>query len=223
MSGDDPRGVILARLRAAREHRAAPTAVPPVPPVPPAAAVPRPPRDTPAVDPVTLFSERVRDYRATVHHCTDADLADRLGDVLDGVPLIVVPADLPAAWLAGCRATVLRDGTPAPLSVTDLDAPGLAAVTGCAVAIAETGTVVLDTGPAQGPRRLTLVPDHHVCVVRAEQVAPDVPQALARLADPTRPVTMISGPSATSDIELNRVEGVHGPRRLDVLLVRPVG
>jgi L-lactate dehydrogenase complex protein LldG len=122
-----------------------------------------------------------------------------------------VPPGLPAGWVGG---GVVDDGT---LSTTDLDATD-AVVTGCVVAIAETGTIVLDAGPGQGRRALTLIPDLHVCVVRADQVVQTVPEALARL-DPTRPQTWISGPSATSDIELDRVEGVHGPRTLEVVLL----
>jgi L-lactate dehydrogenase complex protein LldG len=92
-------------------------------------------------------------------------------------------------------------------------------ITSCAVAIAETGTLILDGSAGQGRRVLTLIPDYHLCVVLTDQIVPDVPQALARL-EPTRPLTMISGPSATSDIELNRVEGVHGPRTLEVIIVQ---
>jgi L-lactate dehydrogenase complex protein LldG len=107
------------------------------------------------------------------------------------------------------------------LSVEELDAVD-GVITSCALAIAATGTIVLDAGPGQGPRRLTLVPDLHVCVVREDQIVPGVPQAVAALkeaAEHGRPLTFVSGPSATSDIELDRVEGVHGPRRLEVVLV----
>lgn len=118
----------------------------------------------------------------------------------------------------GLSTTVVHDR--AAQSPRELDRAD-AVVTGCALAIAETGTIVLDGGPSQGRRRITLVPDHHICLVRVpDQVVDSVPQALP-LLDPTRPLTWISGPSATSDIELDRVEGVHGPRRLDVLLVAP--
>ena len=159
-----------------------------------------------------LFAERVADYKATVHRLRDADVGELLGLLLPGS--VVVPAGFPEAWTRAL-GDVRRDE---PL----LEAPDLdrldSVLTTCALAIAETGTVVLDAGPGQGRRALSLVPDHHVVVVRARDVVADVPDALVRL-DPTRPQTWISGPSATSDIELDRVEGVHGPRRLDVVLV----
>jgi L-lactate dehydrogenase complex protein LldG len=155
------------------------------------------------------FVERLVDYKADVTRCTPDGLAAAVGKALDGVARLVVPADLPGAWLSGYTGEITDD-----LKVDDVDA----VVTGCAVAIAETGTIVLDAGPAQGSRALSLIPDRHVCVVRHDQVHPDVPDAVARLT-PTRPLTWISGPSATSDIELNRVEGVHGPRHLHVILV----
>ncbi len=160
-----------------------------------------------------LFVERLEDYRAVVHRVTPAAVAAALGRVARG--RVVVPAGFPEEWLKSVE--VVRDDP--HLTATDLD--GLDGVlTTCALAIAETGTVVLDAGPGQGRRAVTLVPDHHVLVVRAEQVVATVPQALVRL-DPRRPQTWISGPSATSDIELQRVEGVHGPRRLEVVLVLP--
>jgi L-lactate dehydrogenase complex protein LldG len=156
-----------------------------------------------------LFAERVADYRATVTRCPPAALAATVGAALDGATSVVVPRGL---GLEVTGAVVDDD-----LSHADLDAVD-AVVTAAAVGIAETGTVVLDHGPGQGRRVITLLPDLHVCVVREEQVVPDVPDAIGRL-DPLRPQTWISGPSATSDIELSRVEGVHGPRRLHVILV----
>jgi L-lactate dehydrogenase complex protein LldG len=157
---------------------------------------------------VELFAERVADYRAVVH--TVSNVPEAL-NTLAG-KRIVAPAGIPEEWLID-GVTWLRE----PLTIEELDhADGV--LTGCAVAIADTGTIVLDGGEAQGRRALTLLPDYHLCVVRADQIAASVPEALQRL-EPTRPLTFISGPSATSDIELNRVEGVHGPRTLEVLIV----
>ncbi|MEV6110531.1 lactate utilization protein C [Streptomyces sp. NPDC051940] len=162
-----------------------------------------------------LLAENLADYRAIVHRTDAAGLPAVLAGLLDG-GRVVVPDGLPDGWLAATRAELLPDSpgdTPYALDTVD------SVVTGCALAVAETGTIVLDGGDGQGRRRITLVPDHHVCVVRVpDQVVDSVPEALERL-DPTRPMTWISGPSATSDIELDRVEGVHGPRRLDVVLV----
>jgi len=157
---------------------------------------------------VELFAERVADYRAIVHEVTDvpAALTSLRGK------RIVAPPDVPDEWLID-GVEWLRE----PLSIDELDAAD-GVLTGCAAAIADTGTIVLDGSEAQGRRALTLLPDYHLCVVRADQIAGSVPEALARL-EPTRPLTFISGPSATSDIELNRVEGVHGPRTLEVLIV----
>lgn len=175
--------------------------------------VPLPPTATrgDAGELVALFAERVADYRATVVRCAAADLAAAVAAALPDGADVVVPAGL-SVDVPGARED---DG----LTAADLDRVD-AVVTDARVAIATTGTVVLDHGPGQGRRLLTLVPDRHVCVVRAEQVVADVPEAVAAL-DPRRPTTWISGPSATSDIELDRVEGVHGPRQLTVVLVEP--
>ncbi|WP_151475673.1 LutC/YkgG family protein [Streptomyces albicerus] len=167
---------------------------------------------------VDLLAENLADYRALVHRCADEELSDVLMRLLAqrGSKSVLVPPALPAYWLKAVDATRVHDraaSTPDELDRVD------SVVTACAVAIAETGTIVLDGGPDQGRRRITLVPDHHICVVRVpDQVVSSVPQALERL-DPARPLTWISGPSATSDIELDRVEGVHGPRTLEVVLV----
>ncbi|MFI0483325.1 lactate utilization protein C [Actinomadura sp. 9N215] len=161
-----------------------------------------------------LFAERVADYRATVLRVPASDVPGTVAELLAARPgPYGVPSDLPGEWISASDASFVRDP-----SVAALD--GLAgAVTGCAAAIAETGTIVLDHGAGQGPRALSLVPDRHLIIVLAGQVAPDVPEALERL-DPLRPLTFVSGPSATSDIELSRVEGVHGPRTLEVLVVQ---
>jgi L-lactate dehydrogenase complex protein LldG len=171
--------------------------------------VPPAPRVHPVVDLVALFAERVEDYRATVERCSPEELPALVLAALPAGSSVVVPpglsVDVPGAmvdtgWSAG-----------------ELDAVD-AVVTDARVGIAETGTIVLDHGPGQGRRAISLVPDLHVCIVRTDQVVADVPDAIA-LLDPVRPLTWISGPSATSDIELDRVEGVHGPRTLHVIVV----
>ncbi|HEU0104405.1 MAG TPA: lactate utilization protein C [Mycobacteriales bacterium] len=202
---------VLARIRSAL----GPDPQPEVVPRDYRSAGEHPPGDPVLLD---LLADRLVDYRAGVRRCTPAELPGVLADVLaTRAPQgrLVVPPGLPAQWTAG--RDVLRDDGSATTAQLD-EVAGV--VTGCAVAVAETGTLVLDAGPEQGRRALTLVPDLHVCVVRAEQVVQTVPEALRRL-EPTRPLTWISGPSATSDIELNRVEGVHGPRTLEVVLVQP--
>jgi L-lactate dehydrogenase complex protein LldG len=167
-----------------------------------------------------LLAENLRDYRAVVREVTADRLPEALAEALHrrGCRQVVVPPGTPAAWTSAATGVELLTDEP-PLTIAQLAAAD-GTVTGCAVAVAETGTIVLDAGPAQGRRALTLVPDYHLCVVHAEDAVASVPQAVARL-DPRRPLTWISGPSATSDIELDRVEGVHGPRTLEVLLVLP--
>jgi L-lactate dehydrogenase complex protein LldG len=177
-------------------------------------------------DIVALFAERAADYRAVVERVPESGLASAVARVLTARVAAVpgpfltpdgLPADwLPADWLTAPPAGIELAGDTPPRSAAELDRM-TGVVTGCAVAIAETGTIILDHGPGQGRRALTLVPDFHLVVVRASQVAADLADAFARL-DPARPHTLISGPSATSDIELIRVEGVHGPRNLHILL-----
>jgi L-lactate dehydrogenase complex protein LldG len=190
-----------------------------------AAPPPEPPRRyrrsgrRPAAEVAERFAERVAEYRARVVRVAAPELPGALADACRerGSTRLGVPADLPDRWRPdGVELVVDRDLTAAELDRLD------GALTGCALGIAETGTVVLDGGPAQGRRALSLVPDYHLCVVREEQLVELVPQAIERLepaAQDGRPITFVSGPSATSDIELSRVEGVHGPRTLDVFLV----
>ncbi len=173
-------------------------------------------KETP--DPVEHFAERVRDYQATVNFTTAADLAGAIASALDdrASSSVVIPSGVSREWLANYRGKICDDGP--TLNASELDQID-AVVTGCAAGIAETGTVILNAGPDQGRRIITLIPDHHVVVIRADQIVADVPDVMSRL-DPSHPLTWISGPSATSDIELSRVEGVHGPRKLDVIIVR---
>jgi L-lactate dehydrogenase complex protein LldG len=164
-----------------------------------------------------LFIDRLIDYKATVGRVAPRDLSRAIAAACDrrGIRRLAVPPDLADGW-APEGVEVVRDRG---LSHRELDAVD-GVLTACALAIAQTGTIILDGGPGQGRRALTLLPDYHLCVVRADQVVGLVPEGVRRLtADSKRPMTWISGPSATSDIELNRVEGVHGPRTLEVLVV----
>jgi L-lactate dehydrogenase complex protein LldG len=174
-----------------------------------------------------LLVDRLVDYGAAVVRVDDdAALPAVIADAVTaaGAGSVVVPPWLPSAWVmaAGAQgAEVLTDAPGAPMDAAVLDGVD-AVLTACRVAIAETGTIVLDGAGDQGRRAITLVPDRHFCVVRAAQVVQTVPEGVdVLLRAPDRPLTWISGPSATSDIELSRVEGVHGPRTLDVLLVGP--
>jgi L-lactate dehydrogenase complex protein LldG len=165
------------------------------------------------------FAERVAEYKVAVRQITPAELPSAIAATCAarGVRYLVAPVDIPREWLPADVEALLDDGlTNAQLDTSD------GVLTGCALGIAETGTIVLDGGSSQGRRAITLLPDYHLCVVREEQIVGLVPEAIEALAGAVaerRPLTFISGPSATSDIELNRVEGVHGPRTLEVLVV----
>jgi L-lactate dehydrogenase complex protein LldG len=169
-------------------------------------------------DVVERFCERVAEYRATVRRVSARELPAAVADACAerGARRIVTPPGGPTA-LRGLELVVDEP----PLSAAALDGVD-GVLTGCALAIAQTGTIVLDGGPRSGRRAITLVPDYHVCVVEEDAIVATVPDAVAALADAAaegRPITLVSGPSATSDIELDRVEGVHGPRTLDVMVV----
>ena len=198
----DAREVVLGRVRAALSDRPQPSAAV-LPPTPPAPA-----------DPVALFAERAGEYRAAVHRVGRAGVAALVAEICaaHGARRLAVPQDLPEAWLPpGVEAT--GDATVLALDRVD------GVLTGCAAAIAETGTIVLDGRERSGRRALTLVPDLHVCLVQRAHVVATVSEAIRALEGTRGPFTFVSGPSATSDIELDRVEGVHGPRELDVVLV----
>jgi L-lactate dehydrogenase complex protein LldG len=217
MSGRDE---VLDRIRTAVGDR------PPGPdgelPHAPDGDIPRSYRTSSGLEPgqlLDLLADRLHDYGCTVRRTAPDQLMATVAAALAdrGAHRLVVPRglDLPGLDLTGLPAEIeFTDGdglSPAALDATD------GVITGAAVAIAETGTIVLDGSAGQGRRALSLVPDYHLCLLRAGQVVGLVGEALARL-DPTRPLTWISGPSATSDIELDRVNGVHGPRTLEVIL-----
>ena len=203
------REVVLGRIRAALADDAAPHEVP---------RAYRQNGSRSRADVVDLFAERLEEMGAVVVHADDPGHA--VGAVLreQGATRVVVAPDLPASARPGGFEVVADDGlSPAELDTLD------GALTTCAAACAETGTIAFDGGAGQGRRAITLVPDLHVCVVREEQVVETVPELIARLAPSARegrPIVLVSGPSATSDIERERVEGVHGPRRLVVVLVQ---
>lgn len=183
---------------------------------------PQPRRDLTHEQVIDLFAERVADYHAVVERATTETALDCVTSALrrctplasNGPLRLLVPPGFPPD-LVPAVVDVVPDGPAVPVSELDRCDGVLSTA---AIGIAETGTIVLDHGPGQGRRAATLVPDRHVCVVRTDQIVLGVPEAIAAL-DPARPGTWISGPSATSDIELDRVEGVHGPRTLHVLLV----
>jgi L-lactate dehydrogenase complex protein LldG len=194
----------------------------------PGVAVPEVPRDylgagQPAPsggDVVELFCERCADYQATVRRVSEQELPAAIAAACAerGVRRVVTPPGGPVG-LEGLEL-VADDPSLGPRELDGFDG----VLTGCALAIAETGTIVLDGGARSGRRAITLVPDYHACVVEAGSIVPGIPDAVAQLAEAAadgRPVTLVSGPSATSDIELDRVEGVHGPRTLDVFVVHP--
>jgi L-lactate dehydrogenase complex protein LldG len=200
---------VLAHVRAAKRGATAP-------------AIPRGYRHTdeqPHDELVALFCERVDDYKAEVERVHP----DRLSEAImaaatrHGAHRLAIPPELPHDWRSP-GLELIADESLTPHRLDGLDG----VITGCTVAIAETGTIVLSAAPSEGRRMLSLVPDLHICVVDASQVVGTVPEAISRLGavvrDERRPVTLISGPSATSDIELQRVEGVHGPRKLVVLV-----
>ncbi|MGD9734972.1 MAG: lactate utilization protein C [Solirubrobacterales bacterium] len=176
--------------------------------------------DRPEAEVLSHFAERSRSYGAQCSTVSCDDIGETIAAALRtiGADRVSVPADLPASWRSP-GTNWFEDGGGSSVDLDRVDA----AVSGCAVAIADTGTVVLDGGVGQGRRALTLLPDYHLCVVRTEQVVDLLPEALERLGPAAKagsPITFISGCSATSDIELERVGGVHGPRILELLLVR---
>jgi L-lactate dehydrogenase complex protein LldG len=208
------RDEVLARIRTALGRSPASGA-------PSGGGVPRGYRSNVSLDTgalISLLTERLHDYGTAVRRCPPSAVPTAVAEALTarGARRVVVPAGIELPGLDVPGITLLADDglSPGALDATD------GVITTAALAIAETGTIVLDGGPGQGRRALTLVPDYHLCLLQARQIVGIVPEAMDRLP-PGRPCTWISGPSATSDIELDRVQGVHGPRTLEVILIEP--
>lgn len=172
---------------------------------------------------VSLFAKRMNEYEAKVIRSTQKELTDIIAESCrrEQVENLIIPTGFPEDWLPD-SITPVRDTIESPLTHQELnESDGV--ITLCALAIAQTGTIILDAGKGQGRRVLTLLPDYHICIVREQQIVELVTEGFAHfdtaVKDAGPPITFISGPSATSDIELSRVEGVHGPRRLEVVIV----
>jgi L-lactate dehydrogenase complex protein LldG len=217
------REVILARIRESNAHAATGNGAPSTPAAD-YASIERHYQwagSLPLEERLTLFEERLREYDAGMYRATAGSIAAVVAQILGsrGKRTIAIPDGLPAVWLPAGFVFMPADR----LRALDLDLLD-GVLSACAVGIATTGTLVLQNASGQGPRRLSLVPDYHLCVILASQVVETVPEAFARLAaTSTLPTTFISGPSATSDIEMTRIKGVHGPRFLDVVLVTEDG
>ncbi len=213
------RDEILARIRASNAAAGIPVS-PRSDSSRPATVEPVPSSDAEQAVLVERFVDRLIDYRAEVQVVAEAEVgaAVVMALVTHGAQSVIQPAGFPTSWLTAFEGEVVSDGELSPVALDTLDA----VVTTSAIGIAETGTIILDHGAGQGRRALSLVPDLHVCVVRAAELVPDVPDAVRvlrpQMVTDAPPLTWISGPSATSDIELSRVEGVHGPRTLAVVI-----
>ena len=184
------------------------------------AAIPRAYRQSATLDSssrIRLFAERLQEYEATVHRCAESQIQETVARALAArrKRTLLVPPGMPSEWLPSSVAFLRDEG----LTFDEID-QSEGVMTGCAIAIAVTGTIVLRHSPGEGRRALTLIPDYHLCVVFTKQVVESVPEGIREMAKfGNSPMTTISGPSATSDIEMTRVKGVHGPRTLDVILV----
>jgi L-lactate dehydrogenase complex protein LldG len=207
------RDTVMDKIRAALAHDA--------PPIPiPRDYIRRGQHDPGSGHIIELLVDRLVDYRALVHQVTNDGLPAALDQALSGTTSVVIGTGLDPVITQACTGrgrTVTTDSAPQVLSPQELDAID-AVVTTARVAIAMSGTIILDGGPGQGRRAITLVPDRHIIILNADQIVETVAEAIS-LLNPTAALTMIAGPSATSDIELERVEGVHGPRTLHVIII----